>query len=141
MTPMLTTAQVLGLTEGAVTAGQFRGWMEAGLVVPAEGGGTQGAHRRFSLMQAVGVVAGSKMYASYRGCRPEYVGGVVAVFAGVTREWLEAEFRQGRTILWGAVDGRPHLITRDRLGPACGDVVDVPDVLAAVLAVAAQPDR
>lgn len=141
MTPMLTTAQVLGLTEGRVTPGQFRKLLDDGLVVPAEGGGTQGAHRRFSLTQAVGLMVGTKLFGSERGCRLEYVAEVMNAFGAVTEEWLRAKFQKDkRTIFLDTCERQPRLIRPEQLMPGY-DRPDVQAIFSAVLALAAQPDR
>jgi hypothetical protein len=110
----LTTAEVLEIVGPlGVTPKQFRGWCEKGYVVPDEGGSSQGDHRRFGLMTALGVAVAARVLATERGCLPAYVGTVVTAFRKRTAEWLREGFAAGRSHLIAVVttvNGGPTLI-------------------------------
>jgi hypothetical protein len=92
-----------------ITPKMFRTWCENGIVVPLEGGTGRGNHARFSVMQALGIAVAAKVYMSEHGCCPAYVGKVVSAFAAVSPEWLEGQFRDGKTHMACEHKGRPIL--------------------------------
>jgi hypothetical protein len=103
-----------------VTDKQFQAWCNRNLIIPVAGGGTRGCHRRFTLMQVVGIAVAAKVYAGERGCVPDYVGAVVEAFASVTVEWLLNQFENGQTHFITPHHGRPLLG-----GPQYPEWVDV----------------
>ena len=121
-----------------LTPKRLRNWFEAGCVVPVEGGEGTGDHRRFTLMQAVGIAVAAAAQNSAQGCVRSYVAVVTSAFAAADEAWLKAEFAKGRTHLVPTRhDGRPVLQAKSY------DWVDVGavyrDVLAKVAEIAARP--
>lgn len=120
-----------------VSARLFQMWCERdatgqAVITAAAGGHGKGECRLLTLMQAVGIAAAARAYASDRGCSPEYVRAVVAAFAGTTEADLLAAFAAGGTHLAGVEAGRPVL---------AGEGYDRPDVRAAYADVAAAVAR
>lgn len=129
-------ADIIGPMAG-VTAAQFAGWCDRGLIVPAEGGGARGEHRRFTATQAVGIAVAAKVFASERSCSSSYVGLLVAAFGRLSEAELVAKIGRRATHLLGVcstAEGGPHLILD---GPASDRV----DVLATYREVTGRIDR
>lgn len=55
-------------------------WVKAGLEPADDLGPGRGKGRRFSRMQAVGLVVAAELHRSDRGCRPKYAAAVVEAF-------------------------------------------------------------
>ena len=90
------------------------------IIKPVSGGEGHGDHRRFSLIQAVGLAVASKYRDTFMGITAKGVGLTVAAFESVTPEWLEEQFKQGQTHLAMIHQGKPLL-----RGPQYPDWVDV----------------
>lgn len=119
---------------------RLRNWCEGGHVSPAEGGSGSGNHRKFTVLEAVGVAVASYLYTvSASGCSAFYVGEITAAFGLSSDSWLEAEFAAGRTHLMCVEDGRIELV------PAKADWPDVREarqcVLAKVAEIEARPEK
>lgn len=96
-----------------ITPKMFRGWLEAGHVASVAGGAGLGDHRRFSLMQAIGLAVAAKEYTGRRGCAPSYIGQVVGAFAAVTEDELLGLIKNRGTHFVGPHRGKP-LLQRDK---------------------------
>ena len=111
---------------------RLEGWCDRGYIVPAEGGGSQGVHRRFTLMQSVGILVAARVFASEQGCTPGFVGTVVAAFGAMTEADLMGQFAKGRTHLLTVCGGAPVLGSKQH--PHQADVRQAHrDVIAAML--------
>lgn len=91
-------------------------WCKTGIVTPIGGGGIQGAHRQWTLMQLVGFLAGDEVRNSEVRCAPAYVGSIVAAFESVTEEWLQAKLAEGERYLVRPHLGQPLLSTGKAYG-------------------------
>jgi DNA-binding transcriptional MerR regulator len=119
----LTTGDVLEIAgPDGLTPKELRLWCEQGLVNPIEGGDGHGSHRRFSVMQTVGIVVATKVRRSEQGCVPAYVGKVVAAFARMKEAELKKLIAKNGPCLVTIHEGRPLL------RGAQFDWVDVEDV-------------
>ena len=112
-------------------------WCDAGHIVPVEGGDGRGNHRRFSLMQAVGIAVATHVYRSEHGCVLGYVAEVVAAFAAADETWLKKQFVAGRTHLARVYGGEIKLQGKQYDWADVGAIHR--DVLAKVAEIAARP--
>jgi len=103
-----------------VSAGSLRLWCEKKIVVPFEDGAGCGNHRRFNLMQTVGVAVAIELRKSKRGCALAYVGEVVEAFGKLTEEDLQKKFAKGVTHFMTVVKTQ---VIMD--GPIYGDMINV----------------
>jgi hypothetical protein len=99
--------EVLG-PEG-LTPKEFQVWCEKGIVEPIEGGGEQGKHRKFTVMQTVGIAVAVKIHKSEQGCVLPYAAIVIAAFSDMSEEQLTAQFEKGRTHFIVEHYGKPIL--------------------------------
>lgn len=116
--PLLSTGDVCALT--GLTPNTLDRWCSAGIVLPFDGGNGQGDHRRFTLLQAVGLqVAASLRQAE--GATLGLVRTIVATFEAMTRQELLAAFEAGQTHVVYVTPSRaflgpsqyPHMDHRD----------------------------
>jgi DNA-binding transcriptional MerR regulator len=106
----LTTGDVLEIAgSDGLTPKELRLWCEQGHVTPVDGGDGHGSHRRFSVMQTVGIVVATKLRRSERGCVTEYVGKVVAAFARLSEGELKKMIAKDGPCLVTIHNGRPLL--------------------------------
>lgn len=91
----LSTADVLEIT--GLTEDALRNWCEQEIVVPINSGEGTGRHRRFSLMQTLGLAVGNAVRTSERGCVLSYVQSVVTVFEALSEKKLQNHFDNGAT--------------------------------------------
>jgi len=115
----------------------FDEWCRKGIVRPVEGGEGHGSHRRFTLMQTVGIVVAVKIRSSERGCVLSYVQKVIEAFEQMTEAELQKRFAQGGTHFVRPHHGKPILQGR------AYDWVDVQqtfnDVMKKVAKLSRQP--
>jgi hypothetical protein len=87
-------------------------WAQKGVtaaaIVPGSGDGS-GNHRRYSVMGAVGVVVGARLYNGPRSCVLSYVQRIVEAFAAMSEAGLLEEFARGNTHLVMIHQDRPLL--------------------------------
>ncbi len=113
-----------------LSANVFNEWCVKGILIPIDGGEGSGDHRRFTVMQTVGIIIGARLRASARSCALSFVKIVVEAFADMTEEELAEQFQQDHTHFSGFVHmGRPYLEM-----PKYDDMIDVTEVLEQVLA-------
>ena len=106
----LTAGDVLDvLGPEGLTPKEFQVWCEKGIVEPLTGGGERGCHRKFSVMQTVGIAVAVKLFRSERGCVLSYCRLIVEAFGGWTEEQLTAQFEKGRTHFIVEHYGKPIL--------------------------------
>ena len=85
-------------------------WLDDGLIVPVEGGDGRGDHRRFSIMQAIGLSVALAVKNSPRSCCNEYLGTVVASFGLLEPGELENLIeRNGPYFLYTCAGSKPVL--------------------------------
>lgn len=125
-------SEIVGLSEK-----QLGNWCDVGYVVPVEGGGGPGNHRRFSVMQAVGVAAAVQVYRSEHGCVLGYVAKVVAAFTAADEMSLKKQFAAGKTHLARVYGGEIKLQGKQYDWPDVEAIYR--DVLAKVAEIAARP--
>lgn len=77
-------------------------------VVQGEGGIGSGNHRRFTLMQVVGILIGQELR-KHRGCHLRYVGEVVAAFDAMTEAELISQFERNKTHFVMVHQGKPWM--------------------------------
>jgi DNA-binding transcriptional MerR regulator len=113
-----TTADVEEIT--GLTRGTFQRWCELKTIIPAAGGEGHGNHRKFSLMQVIGLAIVAELRKSERGCARNYVADVVRGFGEMQEEQLLKKFEMGSTHLL-TVYGTNVIMD----GNAHGDMVNV----------------
>lgn len=74
-----------------ILARRLTQWIANG-IVPGKGGEGRGNHRRFSLMEVVGIAIAWELYISDRGCALSYAKAVIEAFAKSSPEELEKRF-------------------------------------------------
>src|SRR4051794_15635342 len=83
-------------------------WCKKGVLTPVSGGDGHGSHRRFSLMQTVGIVLAVKLRQTKRGCALSFVRDVVEAFKGMPEQELLRAFEVGRTHFANSIYGKGH---------------------------------
>lgn len=101
----LTTADVLEIT--GLPARRFQRWCAAGHIRASAGGTGSGNHRRFTLMEALGLAVAAEICRCPQGCVPQYVGKVMRAFGAMQEADLRAEFDKGGTHLAAVHGGKP----------------------------------
>ena len=107
MSANLTSGDVCEIAE--LEPSVFDDWCRKGIVKPQEGGEGQGNHRKFSLMQVVGLVVALQIKNSERGCVLPYVGKVVEAFGAITELELLKQIDKGKTHFVEPHKGKPLL--------------------------------
>lgn len=88
----LPTSVVAGIVEPyGVTYEDIQNWLNRG-IISVGGGGRQGKHRTFSLMEVLGVAVAAQERNSPRGCHTRYIGAVVEAFGNTTEQELLQQF-------------------------------------------------
>ncbi len=115
----------IGMSEDA-----FRVLCEETNIKPKEGGKGSGSHRKFSLMQAVGIMVVAKLRNSERGCNLPYAEKVIQAFEAVDREWLEKQLRKSGKCFFGVHQGKPLFASATSM---FDDAVNVEEIYETVL--------
>lgn len=108
----------------------LQGWCERGLVTPVSGGGRgRGHQRRFTLMQALGLVIAARVYLTERSCALSYVGMIVSALMAYPESDLLARLRHSAHWFRFVVGtgGGPFIVwgQEDVTDPECVDVREV----------------
>jgi hypothetical protein len=111
---LFTTGDVLEIT--GLPATTFDTWCHNGpnqIVKPIDGGTGTGNHRRFTLMQVVGIAVAAEQRKTDRSCALSYVALVVKAFGDMTEEWLRKKLDEGKAHLAIVHLGKPVLAKKE----------------------------
>jgi hypothetical protein len=117
-----------------LTPGQFRAWCEQGAARAVAGGTGHGNHRRFTVMQVVGIAVAVALRNSERGCALAYAARVVEGFGKMTEEDLIKKLEAGCTHMMcvvNTVNGGPFVVLDT---PRYAEMVDVRAIYSRVKA-------